>query len=670
MKQEKVTLQGREFTVWTVNTVVVGTGAAGWNAADNLFNLGQEDLVIVTEGVNMGTSRNTGSDKQTYYKLTLAGDDQDSILAMAKTLFDGGARHGDIALVEASLSARCFYKLVEAGVDFPHSRYGEYCGYKTDHDPRQRATSIGPLTSRIMTEKLESQVRLKNIPVFDRHLVIGILTAGDAGAVGLAALNLDGLDEPCRGITLFNCTNIIYATGGPAGMYEASVYPESQTGAIGIAFEAGVRGVNLTESQYGIASTKFRWNLSGSFQQVIPRYVSTDPDGSNPDEFLDPYFSGTAAMVNAIFLKGYQWPFDPRKIAGQGSSLIDLLVYNEIHNKGRRVFLDYRCNPSRTVKNLDEGEFDFSLLNEEAYQYLAKSQALSGRPIDRLCRMNPPAVRLYLDHGIDLAQELLEIAVCAQHSNGGLLGDAWWESNVPHFFPVGEANGSAGVYRPGGSALNAGQAGGLRAAQYIARNYRQDPLPVKRFLQTVSSQVQRKLDMAEILLNSFDRPQNLRRKTSLLRSRMTKAGALVRDLEQVNRAISECRSEIEAFPADVGLGSLDELPDAFRYYDMLITQCLYLSAIREYIRHGGQSRGSCLVSDRSGELPAQGLDGMFRYRLDAGGLMDSICEAGISREQEWNCSFAWVPVRPIPQEEYWFETLWAAYRSGAIWRKE
>ena len=73
-------------------------------------------------------------------------------------------------------------------------------------------------------------------------------------------------------------------------MYLTSVYPESQTGASGIAFEAGARGINLTESQYGIASIKFRWNLSGTYQQVIPRYVSTDKNGGDEREFLENIF--------------------------------------------------------------------------------------------------------------------------------------------------------------------------------------------------------------------------------------------------------------------------------------------------------------------------------------------------------------------------------------------
>ena len=65
----------------TVQTAVVGSGAAGLNAASRLFAFGQRDVVLVTEGMGCGTSRNTGSDKQTYYKLTLAGGETDSVQA-------------------------------------------------------------------------------------------------------------------------------------------------------------------------------------------------------------------------------------------------------------------------------------------------------------------------------------------------------------------------------------------------------------------------------------------------------------------------------------------------------------------------------------------------------------------------------------------------------------
>ncbi len=70
-----------------LNTLVVGTGAAGYAAAVRLHRLGERSLAVAAEHTRAGTSRNTGSDKQTYYKLSLCGGEPDSIRAMAKDLF-------------------------------------------------------------------------------------------------------------------------------------------------------------------------------------------------------------------------------------------------------------------------------------------------------------------------------------------------------------------------------------------------------------------------------------------------------------------------------------------------------------------------------------------------------------------------------------------------------
>ena len=80
------------------NTLIIGTGCAGFNAADKLFDLGVRDIAIISEGRCMGTSRNTGSDKQTYYKLSLCGKDGDSVREMAETLYSGGGVMGDLNL--------------------------------------------------------------------------------------------------------------------------------------------------------------------------------------------------------------------------------------------------------------------------------------------------------------------------------------------------------------------------------------------------------------------------------------------------------------------------------------------------------------------------------------------------------------------------------------------
>jgi succinate dehydrogenase/fumarate reductase flavoprotein subunit len=667
MNKETVELEGYLIDVYSLNTVIVGSGAAGFNAADSLYSLGQKDIAIITEGINMGTSRNTGSDKQTYYKLTLSGGAQDSVLDMTKTLFNGGAMHGDIALVEAALSSRCFYKLANIGVPFPHNQYGEYVGYKTDHDPRQRATSCGPLTSKLMTEKLEEQIRMKNIKIFDGFLVIGILTVNNEHgkrAAGLLTIDISRINSNNKGITLFNCTNIVYATGGPAGMYKTSVYPESQTGASGTAFEAGAKGVNLTESQYGLASVKFRWNLSGTYQQVIPRYVSTDENGKDEREFLQQYFDKPGSMLDAIFLKGYQWPFDPRKIENFGSSLIDILVYNETVVKGRRVFLDYMKNPS--LRGCGE-ELDFALLGEEAYKYLENSGALFGTPIARLEKMNKPAIELYKNNGIDLYTEYLEIAVCAQHNNGGLSGNIWWQSNIEGLFPVGEVNGTFGVYRPGGTALNSSQVGSLRAAQYISNCCKESPLAVEDYISLCEDQVKSKLSFIENLTKAEEKGEGLTEIREKAQRRMSLCGAHIRTLEECKRSLEETKKDITILEQEAAINDINRLPEAFRVRDVLITQFVYFSSIIEYIEKGGGSRGSYLISDREGQLPIAKLSEQFRFKLDKGNLSKAVCEVELKSDKTgYYCEFSWKETRSIPEEENWFEKVWKDYRENKI----
>ena len=212
-----------------------------------------------------------------------------------------------------------------------------------------------------MTECLEKAVNEKGVKIFDKLQVIKILTDGDK-IRGILCLDLQNLDDPNRRYVAFNCKNVIYATGGPAGMYDDSVYPLGHYGATGIAFDAGVMGKNLTEWQYGLSSIKPRWNVSGTFMQVLPRFISTDENGNDEKEFLFDFFKDKGDMLTKVFLKGYQWPFDVRKVDG-GSSIIDILVYIESSIKGRRVFLDFRHNPGGE-------EIDFSALSSEAREYL------------------------------------------------------------------------------------------------------------------------------------------------------------------------------------------------------------------------------------------------------------------------------------------------------------
>ncbi len=588
----------------TYHTLIIGSGCAGYNAADKLYDLGVRDVAIVTEGRYMGTSRNTGSDKQTYYKLSLCGSDGDSVREMADTLYAGGGVMGEHALCEAAYSARCFMRLVELGVPFPTNEFGEYAGYKTDHDPRTRATSCGPLTSKYMTEALERSALSKGIEILDFQRVIKILTANGA-VTGVACAN-----TVTGEISVIACQNVILCTGGPAGIYRNAVYPESQHGATGLAIDAGAALSNMEEWQYGIASTKFRWNLSGTYQQVLPRYVSVDAHG-NEREFL--YDALGEASLGLIFFKGYQWPFDTRKT--DGSSRVDLLVAEEI-KKGNRVYLDFLNNP----RGLEHG---FQVLPKEAYAYLDASGALFGTPIERLRHMNEGAIELYASHGINLDSEMLEIAVCAQHCNGGVAVDEHWQSEVMGLYVAGEAAGTFGVYRPGGSALNSTQVGSLRAAEHIAKqpaHERPAPtfeLPAVRYGESNLAELRHTYQLEMSRVADFDRS------TQGMQALFDKVCTLC-----------------DRFFLQACIGNVSELAALYQLYDMALTQRSVLSAMLCSAKAIG-THGSAFV-DRK---PDQNTGTPRTTRTLTRGAHSELA-----------------PISSMPCPELWFETLLARQR--------
>lgn len=638
MEQTTQILSGKQFPLYRCNTAVVGTGAAGYNAASQLWQLGNRDILIVTEHRTWGTSRNTGSDKQTYYKLTLSGSEPDSVGEMARNLFAGQCVDGDIALCEAALSTQCFVHLAELGVSFPRNRFGEYVGYKTDHDPRRRATSAGPYTSRQMTQCLEADVLAKGVPLLDHTQVIRIIS-DQKRVFGLLCL-----DTETGGFVLIQCKNVIWATGGPGGMYENSVYPQCHFGATGLALEAGARGKNLTEWQFGLASVRPRWNVSGTYMQVLPRVYSCREDGTDQREFLLDFYDDPAQMLSMLFLKGYQWPFDVRKVSG-GSSMIDILVYLE-SRKGRKIYLDFRTNPSW-------GNFRYEMLSGEALAYLQKAGACFGTPIQRLRHMNAPAVDFYRDHGVDLESEPLEIALCAQHNNGGLAIDCWWQTNVEGLFAVGEAAASHGVYRPGGTALNAGQVGSTRAAQYItARRQGSAEFPGDLW----QAAVEEMIALAEQALSRRDGTE-----VSVLWHQAARQMSMAAGAIRNGGEIRACRARVEQWLAQYsGTVRADpaHLHQVFRLRDMLMSQRAYLGAMENYLESGGKSRGSALYTDLSGSKPHPALPDELTFRLDdgsGGNLVQEVDASGTLR-------FFWRQVRPIPQEDDFFENVWRSFR--------
>ncbi len=537
------------------DAIVIGSGAAAYGAADWLFKENVTDIAVICENRLSGTSRNTGSDKQTYYKLSMDGFTQDSPYKMASDIFAAGCCDGEKMYLQSVNSTRCFLRLCDYGVSFPQDAFGGYPGYKTDHDNTVRATSVGPLTSKVMTEKLEDVVLNRNgTPLSDNRQVVKILKEGNR-AVGVTVLNTE-TDE----LENIYARNVICATGAPACIYENSVYPESQHGMTGVLIEAGVRLCNFSQWQYGMASVDFRWNVSGSFMQVVPRFVSVDENGGEYD-FLNDCFGSAAEMCNNIFLKGYQWPFSVER--AELSSKVDIAVHNEIQ-KGRKVYLDYTCNPKG---------YDFESLCDEAKDYLQKNDALGETPIERLRKLNPKAIEVYSKQNIDISTQMLRIAVCAQHNNGGVYTYNNYETDIKGLYVIGEAAGTFGLARPGGTALNDTQVGGLLCAKHIAKKC------YKEEIKSVSTET---FDAFEI-----DRSVDY----SHIKTKMSRCAAFLRKKEECIALLGEINGILSAYPL-----RHKSLSDYFYDKDMLLSAKALLETIIGEMSMTG-SRGGAVYSE-------------------------------------------------------------------------
>lgn len=613
---------------YSFDTIIVGMGAAALKCADELVRNGRRDILILTDDALGGTSRNAGSDKQTYYKLTLSGDDADSVREMAKTFFDGGCVDGPNALCEAALSAKCFLRLCDLGVPFPMNRYGEYIGYKTDHDPRRRATSAGPLTSRMMTEALEKSVRNQNVEIRSGQMAIRIIVR-DGEVRGVICL-----DNETHALVPFFCNHLVWATGGPSDVYAFVSYPDKHHGMSGAMYLAGAGGVNLTEWQNGLGSVAPRWNVSGTYMQALPKFVSTDKDGKDEKEFLLDGFESLGDMLTSVFLKGYQWPFDVRK-AFDGSSRVDLLVQKEIRN-GRRVFLDYRKNPC-------EKDFSFDALDQEAYDYLKSADAFLDSPILRLSHMNQPAIDFYRSKGVDLFKEKLEIALCAQHMNGGIMVNDWWETTVKNLYAVGEVAGTHGVYRPGGSALNSGQVGAARAARKILMTTEAEAAPVD-----AEAEVKH---LESILESCLSDSSNLGAIKAEEAEKMSRFAAAIREKTQISSCLKQTKTLYDDFRSIVRIRDKTEGCELFRFLDTLVSRIMILSAMEEYISSGGVNRGSGMYTKNG--VPQE--NSKTDPNIDKVQIV-SIRNNKVEIEKR--------NVYPIPEDDDFFENVWRDFREN------
>jgi hypothetical protein len=282
--------------------------------------------------------------------------------------------------------------------------------------------------------------------------------------------------------------------------------------------------------------------------------------------------------------------------------------------------------------------------------------------------MNQPAIDLYKDHSINITLEPLEIAVCSQHNNGGLAGNVWWESlNIGHLFPVGEVNGSHGIYRPGGSALNSGQVAGFRVAEFISNRYAQSDLREGAASASARKTVAALLTWLDKGALSRVKWQDARRE---FQARMTRAGAHIRSSETLATALMEARDQyLRLVSRGSRTDTLKDAVESLRNLQLCFAHVAYLDAVKFAVDSGVGSRGSAIVLDKRGTPAHKDLGEQWRFAKQDAAFQDRVMETDVMSAAKAEFSHRWVPRRPLPTADAWFETAWQAYRNGEIYKE-
>lgn len=484
------------------DVLVIGSGGAALRAA---IAAKESDagvsVLVATKGQagKSGVTANSCSDRMAFHA-TLATTEPGGDAAWkyhADDIYRIGGRVSDknLADVLASEAASAYDYLDKLGVPFV-KKDGHADQFVTDGSEYARACYTGPRTAVHIENALAKHFKSLNINVLEYTMVIRLVYDGQR-LIGAVAADTREKDAE-KSLFVIRASAVVLATGGGGMMYEHNVFPGGMTGdGFAMAYEAGAELVNMEFIQIGIASTKTKFNCSGSMMRALPRLVN-----SEGEEFLSKYFpTGTsiAEIANTVFKKGASWPVSYE----HKTHIIDIALYKEWRS-GRKTYLDFGRNPSG---------FSFESLTEENQaRYRTEmtndlgEKARNASPLERLREINPPSIEWFAEHGIDLEKgELIEVAACAQHFQGGIKIDAQACTTAPYVWAAGEtAGGQHGANRPGGNALLDCQVFGRIAGDQAAAAIKSVPDAVSK----ENTLIEALQDVVAMLRDSTSKPQS------------------------------------------------------------------------------------------------------------------------------------------------------------------
>ena len=160
----------------------------------------------------------------------------------------------------------------------------------------------------------------------------------------------------------------------------------------------------------------------------------------------------------------------------------------------------------------------------------------------------------------------------------------------------------------------------------------------------------------DLLLGDCDNTAEIRRDFS---KEMSRAAGAIRSRAEIEKLAERIKAVLSDFSSVVSVSSKNELYKAYRLKDTLLSQYVYLSAMSDYVKNGGASRGSAIYLEA-----VNGFDSLFDFADADKGLLSKIQETALDGS---STICTWRSVHPLPDGGGVFETVWREYREEKIY---
>ena len=398
------------------DVLVIGSGGAGCRAAIEARKSNLK-VSIVSKGLSFKSGCTTLAEGG-YNAAFGYVDADDSVEAHFEDTMKGGAYLNDMGLVKILVNEAQdrLIELESYGAIFDRQKSGKLNQRPFGGQSFRRTCFQGDRTGHEMMMALKEEVIRQKIETFDEIMITSLLMDKRNNRV----IGACGVSLKTSNMIIFKAKSTIIASGGAGWLYPVTSNAIQKTGdGYSLAYNVGADLLDMEQIQFHPTGMLYPESRKGVLVTEAVRGEGGKLFNVNMERFMKNYDERGELATRDVVARA---------------------IYNEIR-EGRGtdnggVYLDVTHLPNKLI----EEKLETMLLQ-------------------------------FMDVGVDIREEAMEVAPTAHHFMGGIRIKPGCETTVENLFAAGEASGGIhGANRLGGNALADTQVFGKRAGESAAKN--------------------------------------------------------------------------------------------------------------------------------------------------------------------------------------------------------